>query len=259
MLDTVEQVAATKQASTGARATAARARQPSTMARAARVAPAQPEDPLAGILARAVRQRAAPAGVLQRQAIPHYRDCVPSVTGVPNADELLEQARLRAREYVGAARRALASAPAAGTTYAVALARHFVAPTAADRATIRGHYDTILAGLRVNNFICNSNAICGGEQAAWHSSDDLLHICRPFWPMGRTCRAIILIHEGAHDADVDAAIAGHSPNRGDPAYPAGNHAAPGTETTAGRMQNPDAYAFFAAHIWRGTDTGVTCF
>ncbi|MCY1506673.1 hypothetical protein D9M68_409270 [compost metagenome] len=27
------------------------------------------------------------------------------------------------------------------------------------------------------------------------------------------------------------------------------------QTTAGGMDNPDAYAFFGAHIWRDTDTG----
>jgi hypothetical protein len=25
------------------------------------------------------------------------------------------------------------------------------------------------------------------------------------------------------------------------------------------MDNPDAYAFFAAHIWRNTDSGRSCF
>ena len=198
--------------------------------------------------------------VLARQvAPPHYRDCVPTVTGVTDADERLEAGRQRARGFVGAARRALAGAPVAGSTYETALNRHFATPSAAERATILANFDQIAATLRVNNYICNSNNICGAEQAFWIAADDLVHVCRPFWTLDTTCRAIVLIHEGAHDIGVDAAIAGHTDNRGDPTYPTGNRAAPAGETAAGRIQNPDAYAFFAAHIWRGTDTSRTCF
>jgi hypothetical protein len=197
--------------------------------------------------------------VAREEAPPHYRDCVPSVTGVDDADERLEEGRQRARGFVGAARRALANAPTAGSTYETALNRHFATPTAAERATILANFDQIAATLRVNNYICNSQNICGTEQAFWIASDDLVHVCRPFWTLDTTCRAIVLIHEGAHDIGVDAAIAGHTDNRGDATYPAGNRAAPAGETAAGRIQNPDAYAFFAAHIWRGTDTSRTCF
>jgi hypothetical protein len=114
--------------------------------------------------------------------------------------------------------------------------------------------------MRVSNFICNSDAICGTEQAFWIPDDDLIHVCRRFWALDRTCGAIVLIHEGAHDIGVDAGIA-HPPNRGDAAYPAGNVAPPAAagQTTAVRMRNLDAYAFFAAHIWRNTDTSRTCF
>jgi len=198
--------------------------------------------------------------VLARQAAPpHYRDCVETVTGVPDADERLEAGRQRARGFVGAARRALANAPAAGSTYETALNRHFATPSDAERATILANFDQIAQTLRVNNYICNSNNICGDEQAFWIDADDLVHVCRPFWTLDTTCRAIVLIHEGAHDIGVDAAIADHTPNRGDAEYPTGNNPAPAGETAAGRIQNPDAYAFFAAHIWRGTDTSRTCF
>ncbi|MGH7807801.1 MAG: eCIS core domain-containing protein [Thermodesulfobacteriota bacterium] len=197
--------------------------------------------------------------VLQRQAVavPNFRDCTPAITGIADANERLEAARLRAREFIGAARRRLAAAPAPGTTYAAALNRHFIAPTAADRATIDANYSQILLSLRVPNYICNSENICEGEQAFHLSDDDLIHVCRPFWPIGITCRGIILIHEGAHD--VGLGIGAHPPNRGSANYPAGNVAPPVGETTAGRINNPDAYGFFAAHIWRDTDTGVTCF
>jgi hypothetical protein len=190
--------------------------------------------------------------------VPHYRDCTAAITGVADADERLETARNRAREYVGAARRALAAAPAAGTTYATALNRHFIAPTAAQRATIEDTFRQIAGTLVVGNYICNSNNICGAEQAFWIPDDELVHVCRPFWPLSPTCRSIILIHEGAHDVGISIAGA-HAPNRGSAQYPAGNVAPPAGQTTAARMDNPDAYAFFAAHLWRDGDTGRTCF
>jgi hypothetical protein len=201
-----------------------------------------------------------PPSSIQRQpapAPPAFRDCTPAIAGVADANERLETARQRAREFVGAARRVLADAPAAGTTYETALARHFVAPAAADRATIRANYEQIQRTLVQSNYICNSQNICGTEQAFWIPDDDLVHVCRPFWPLSPMCRAIVLIHEGGHDVGVDPGA--HPPNRGSANYPAGNVAAPAGETTAGRIQNPDAYAFFAAHIWRSTDTGLTCF
>ena len=195
---------------------------------------------------------------VQRQpVVPDFRDCTPEITGIPDANERLENARQRAREYIGAARRVLANAPAAGSTYATALNRHFINPTAADRAAIENTYSQILPTLVERNYICNSNNICGGEQAFWIPHDDLIHICRPFWPISLTCRGIILIHEGAHD--IGLGIGSHPPNRGSADYPAGNTAPPGGQTTADRRNNPDAYAFFAAHIWRATDTGGTCF
>ncbi|MES2717463.1 MAG: hypothetical protein V4795_16985 [Pseudomonadota bacterium] len=190
--------------------------------------------------------------------VPAFRDCSERITGIPDANQRLETARGRAREFVGAARRALAAAPTAGTVYDTALGRHFIAPGAAERTTIAASYGQILNTLVPGNYICNSNNICGSEQAFWIEADDLVHVCRPFWELSPTCRAIILIHEGAHD--VGFGIAGaHPPNRGSADYPAGDVAAPAGQTTALRMDNPDAYAFFAAHIWRDTDTSRTCF
>jgi hypothetical protein len=213
---------------------------------------------LAHELAHVVQQQGSGCSGVQRQAaVPAFRDCTPPITSVPDSNERLEAARLRARDFVGAARRALGAAPAAGTTAAVALNRHFIAPTAADRATIQATYSNILGTLAVSNYICNSENICNGEQAFWIPDDDLVHVCRPFWGSNLTCRAIILVHEGAHDIGIGVGV--HPPNRGSPNYPAGNHAPPAGETTPGRMDNPDAYAFFAAHIWRDTDTGSTCF
>lgn len=208
-----------------------------------------------------VVQQASNKQKIQRQAVavPNYRDCTTAITGVADSNEQLEDARSRAREFVGAAIRRLASAPVAGSVYATALGRHFISPNAAQRAAILANFQSIRATLRVSNYICNSSNICGTEQAFWIPQDDLVHVCRPFWSLSRTCQAIILVHEGAHDIGVDAALAAHPPNRGSANYPAGNVAPPVGQTTAQRMINPDAYAFFAAHVWRSTDTGKTCF
>jgi hypothetical protein len=207
----------------------------------------------------ALHRQPAPGGGAPA-TVPHYRDCIPAITGIPDADARLEESRQRARNFVGSAIARLSNAPAAGTTYATALARHFIAPTAADRASIQATYRQILGALVVPNIICNSGAICDRpDQAFWLPDDDLLHVCHPFWGQGITCRAIIFIHESAHDVGIDSAPGAHAPNRGDANYPAGNHAPPVSQTTPGRMNNPDAYAFFAAHVWRDTDTGSTCF
>jgi len=200
-------------------------------------------------------------------AVPTYRDCTPGITLDPNANLKLENARQRAIKYIDAARTVLSNAPAPGSIYEIALNRHFVSPTAADRATINDHYGDIRNTLRVGNYICNTPRICGTEQAGWGGltvfNDDLIHICRTFFDpkLDITCRAIILIHEGAHDERINTLLAGemHAPNRGSADYPPGNRAPPAGVTTADRMDNPDAYAFFAAHIWRNTDTGRSCF
>jgi hypothetical protein len=200
--------------------------------------------------------------------VPTYRDCTPGITLDPNANAKLENARQRAIKYIDGARAVLPSVPDPGSVYETALNRHFVNTTDADRDTINAHYRDIRATLAVKNYICNTPNICGNgpTQAAWGGltvfNDDLIHVCRSFFDpkLDITCRAIILIHEGAHDEGIDAIIGTpHSPNRGSAAYPAGNVAPPAGVTTAQRMDNPDAYAFFAAHIWRSTDSGRSCF
>ena len=214
---------------------------------------------------RLAREGDAPAEAEGKQAAPvagpeppEFRDCSLRNTGIDDANQRLETARQRARDYVGAARGVLGAAPAAGSVYATALARHFIAPSDAQRTAIDATYQQILGTLTVSNFICNSNNICEGEQAFWLPADDLIHVCRPFWELSPTCRAIILVHEGAHDAGISV-VGAHAPNRGSAGYPTGNTAAPAGQTTGARMDNPDAYAFFAAHIWRNGDTGRSCF
>jgi hypothetical protein len=201
------------------------------------------------------------ASSIRRQpTAPTFRDCTVTIAGRADANDILDAARRRARSFVFAARRALGAAPAAGTTYATAAQRHFVGPTAAQRTAIRARYQGILNNLRPANFICNTGRICDArDQAFWIPQDDLIHVCPDFWTVNRTCQAIILIHEAAHDSGVDAGAGAHAPNRGEAAYPTGNVAAPVGQTTAIRMGNADAYGFFAAHIWRNTDTGRSCF
>jgi hypothetical protein len=204
-------------------------------------------------------QRMLANGDLQRQpATPTYRDCSESITGRSDANEILDAAITRARDYLDVAIAAMGRTPVAGSVMETALARHFISPTATQRSAIEDNYRLMRRELRVNNFICNNGSLCDGFQAFWLESDDLLHICPMFWGLNRTCQAIVLIHETAHDVDVDAALPGHPMNRGTATYPAGNNPPPDGETTVNRMQNPDAYAFFAAHIWRSTDTGSRC-
>ena len=206
-----------------------------------------------------------PVPQIQRQpdspdepATPTYRDCAESITGISDANERLEAARLRARDFVQAAIAALDTAPAVGSVGAVALARHFLNPTDAERTTIRDNYKKMLIALRVNNFICNTENICGTRLAGWLPDDDLIHVCPGFWDLKYPCKPIVLIHEAAHDADVDASITGHTPDRGTVSYPRGSNPPHPDQTSAMRMINVDAYGFYAAHIWRETDTGLRC-
>ena len=189
--------------------------------------------------------------------MPSYRDCIETITGITDANEQLEAARIRARDFVEVTISALGRTPAAGSTLATALARHFVNPTAEQRAQIRTTYGQLLPALIVRNFICNRQNICGEFQAGWLPDDDLIHVCPLFWKLDRNCQAIVLIHEAAHDAGIN--VSGPHPfGRGTATYPAGNHPPPEGETPATRMENPDAYGFFAAHVARETDTGKSC-
>ena len=106
---------------------------------------------------------------------PHFRDCVRSVTGIDNADDILIAAMNRARDFVNTAIGLLDNAPVAGTVYETALATHFGRPLSdRSRRRIQTVYRRILANLVVENFICNRTACPAGHtQAMWHPSDDL--------------------------------------------------------------------------------------
>jgi hypothetical protein len=200
--------------------------------------------------------------------VPHFRDCVRTVTGRDDADAVLNAAVNRARDFVNTAIGLLQNAPAAGTVYETALTLHFGRPISAGaRARLRRVFQRILNNLVLANFICNTARLCNaGDQAFWESSDDLLHVCPPFWGLSATCQAIVLIHEGAHDAGIDEVdfdpstpADDHSPNRGERGYPAAGAAARGRVSRSVRANTPDAYAFFATHVHLGADTPGDCF
>ena len=78
-------------------------------------------------------------------------------------------------------------------------------------------------------------------------------LCYNFWALNSTCKAITLIHEAAHAIGF-ATTPPHPPYRGSAEYPLGAGPAGKDETAAIRMGNPDAYGYFAAHVWRNIDT-----
>jgi hypothetical protein len=172
-------------------------------------------------------------------------------------EEAVERIRLYARAMIGSAISTLGQPAAMGTPYAVALARHFRDPTPAQRTAIRDTYARMLRRLTYHLLVCGSPR-CGNAQAFYWPFVDKIHLCRGFWAQPRPCPAVILIHETAHAADVDARDP-HAPNRGHGSYPLGA-AAPRPVPSAGqRMGNADAYAFFAAHVHLGRDVPSSCF
>lgn len=221
-----------------------------------------------GVPAPAVPGPAGPAAVAPEPPAPHFRDCVQSVTGRDDADVLLNRAMQLATGFVNTAIGLLANDPIPGSIYETALALHFGSPlTERARLRLRTVYQRILGNFTVANFICNRTACPDGHtQAMWEPSDDLLHICRPFWPLDRVCQAVVLIHEAAHDAGIDTiddpTTPGddHTPNRGTRSYPVAG--APPTRRRVPirrRANTPDAFAFFAAHVHNNVDTPGDCF
>jgi hypothetical protein len=223
------------------------------------------DDALSHLLARAVAQRAAAA------APPHYKDSETEAPGVRDPDKKLESARRQALRFVNAARAALRAgidnAPADPTSlYGMALARHFLNATYDDQVKILKAYDVILTSLVVDNYVVTQGQTpvegeahpCQGRFAYWNKVDDLVYLCPMFWKLSPFCQAVTLIHEGAHDADVDAHLSYHQQPRGTAFYTEVGAESPAGVTTENRIENPDVYAFFAAHIASGKDTKVLC-
>ena len=202
---------------------------------------------------------------------PKYSGCSINNTLTPRANQILESARQRAKDYVEVTIRDLKRAPTRShpnKAYRAALRRHFASPSAEQREKIREAYEKMLPWLKTpSKFICVGPERCEDEWAAFWSSGKV-HLCPTFWILKRKCRAITLIHEAAHAVDVEGA-GKHPPYRGqheprdDPEapipYPADAAAPPEGETAAKRMKNPDAYGYFAAHVWRETDITDICY
>jgi hypothetical protein len=200
--------------------------------------------------------------IQRKAAASTFAHCVD--TGITNADLKVENGRQMAINYLQVTIRDLKGAPTASTaskTYKNALKVHFINPDENERATIRENYQRILGVLKdTKNIVCAS------------SKDDLEECQKQSQPVGFvrpgggtvilcpifhedsiTCRAILLIHEASHTIGIGAKSP-HPPYRGTAEYPGPAAATPGIQTTAMRMDNPDAYAYFAANIWRETDT-----
>ena len=99
----------------------------------------------------------------------------------------------------------------------------------------------------------------------WAPSDDLIHICVPFWTLDANCQAIVIIHEAAHDAGMRSddpatpVIEPHPDNRGATSYPIPGGRRIGRISRTVRIRTPDAYGFFAAHIFNAADSPTDCF
>src|SRR5262245_52308472 len=106
-----------------------------------------------------IQRQPAPSDAPPAPETPQYRDCTEDITGITDANEQLEAARQRARDFVDVTIPALGKTPAAGSILETALARHFVSPTDAQRAGIRDTYRDILKTLVVRNYICNRQNI----------------------------------------------------------------------------------------------------
>lgn len=195
---------------------------------------------------------------------PTYRDCTEATTLSGNPNKELETSRVFARDLVDAAIGALGKNNES-ELYRTALARHFITPNFEDRKAIIRSYRRIDDYLKPKNFRCaaskndvdeclknpEAGIITAFTNMPVELSDTV--ICASFWTENLPCRAITLIHEAAHGRGIGNDEP-HPPFRGSANYP---HlaAAPGIGvTTAARRDNPDAYAYFAAHIGRETDT-----
>jgi hypothetical protein len=204
-------------------------------------------------------------GRLQRQPKPPaYDKC--AATGVPNIDLKIENGRQRAIDYVQVAIRALKgdpNAPSADAAYKTALQRHFRGPGTDARATIRTTFEGILTILKSASRIKCASTKDDLDRCAARTElfgfvikgGDTITVCPNVADETIRCRAMGLIHEAAHILNIGAG-ATHPPYRGTPEYPwpSSPAKAPAAETAAVRLDNPDAYAYFAAHIWREVDT-----
>lgn len=227
---------------------------------------------LAHELAHVIRQRntSSSATVLQRkpktEPAPTFHGCTSDTALSPKPNEELEVIRRFAADLVDAALLALEKNDDSDE-YRAALATHFVAPTFADRKTLHGIFRMIWFHLKPENISCAStkkdrdycDSSPDGRIMAGFTPTDTHQatLCSSFWSQSFACRAITLIHEAAHGIGVGNGSV-HPPYRGTPGYPGLGGLNAGS-TTAERMDNPDAFAYFAAQMGRQTDTACVVF
>jgi hypothetical protein len=213
-----------------------------------------------------VLAKPAGAGATVRRAPkpPAYDEC--AATGVPHINSKIENGRQRAIDFVQVAIRALKGDPqarSADAAYRTALKRHFSSAGADQRATIRSNFEKLLGILKSASRIkCASTedeiAHCATKSGLFGfvmRGGDTITVCPNIVDEPIRCRAIGLIHEAAHILGIGAG-ATHPPYRGTDQYPwPGIGAkAPAEQTASVRIDNPEAYAYFAAHVWREADT-----
>ena len=208
--------------------------------------------PASGVVQRAPEKEKAP-----------FRDCTEATTMNSNPRSALIQALDLAQRFVNGAICKLAIDPEVepkGSSYRVALERHFLNPSKAQRMGILSVFKAIDEKLKPGRVRCAANdqelATCaqniGGSDIAAFMRDGESVLCFNFWVMSPLCKAKILIHEAAHAVGIGLGKT-HPPNRTGAEYPFGATPASKDQTAAIRSNNPDAYAYFAAHVWRDID------
>jgi hypothetical protein len=220
---------------------------------------------LAHELTHVVQQRNAAAPGIVFRTPTAYKDCSEATTLEKNWKATVEKALERARDFADVAIAALNRDPAKerkGSAYPPALSRHFLGLDAEQRATVRANFIKLRDELKPEKIRCAKTEadldVCFSEKglAGAFMQDAQDFLCPAFWSfISRNCMAMCLIHEAAHIIGLGMGDP-HPPYRGGDEYPFGSKAPKDGETTAARMDNPDAYSYFAAHIWREMDS--TC-
>jgi hypothetical protein len=199
-------------------------------------------------------------------AKPHeFPGCTVEATMTADPNRVLDATRVFAADLVEAA---LAAIERRNDTalYRTALARHFINPNFEELEHIYRVLRLIWASLKNPSTFrcaasddelktCQSNPEAGITEA-FMAGDLRVVLCASFWLSELPCRAMFLIHEAAHVRGIGN-DSPHPPYRGSTEYPHLAGVPPAGQTAALRANNPDAYAYFAAHIGRETDD--TCF
>jgi hypothetical protein len=191
-----------------------------------------------------------------------FRDCTEATTLNSNPRRDLIKVLDLAQRFVNGAIGKLEIDPETepkGSSYRVALERHFLNPSKAQRMGILGNFKAIYEKLKPGNVRCAANdqelATCAqnpdGEIAAFMRDGEFV-LCFNFWVMSPLCKATTLIHEPAHAVGIGSGKT-HPPYRRGAEYPFGATLPSKDQTAAIRSDNPDAYAYFAAHVWRDID------